>query len=308
MDRGFTFADGIYEVTAVARGKLVDNDAHLARLTRSLSEIGIDNPYTAAEWTRVCEELVARNGLEEGVVYMQVTRGVAERDFGIPADITPTAVAFTQVKSIVNSPLAKKGATVVTVPDLRWKRCDIKSVGLLPQVMAKQMAAAAGAHEAWMTDGDRVTEGASSTAFIITADKRLITRPLSNAVLPGITRDVIMRRAASLGLPAPREGAISLREVLAGARGRLAALPPLQPTWVAPSAAAGGGPTAAAPRALEAVPEQEAGVAKEEGSARLQRRHGCHLLLVLHVRDGHLLRKSLLLFNSLSNSPCESTC
>jgi D-alanine transaminase len=156
MDRGFTFADGIYEVTAVARGKLVDNDAHLARLTRSLSEIGIDNPYTEAEWTRVCEELVARNGLEEGVVYMQVTRGVAERDFGIPADITPTAVAFTQVKTIVDSPLAKKGATVVTVPDLRWKRCDIKSVGLLPQVMAKQIAARAGAHEAWMTDGDRV--------------------------------------------------------------------------------------------------------------------------------------------------------
>ncbi|MGN6260867.1 MAG: D-amino-acid transaminase [Ralstonia sp.] len=200
MDRGFTFADGIYEVTAVARGKLVDNDAHLARLTRSLSEIGIDNPYTAAEWTRVCEELVARNGLEEGVVYMQVTRGVAERDFGIPADITPTAVAFTQVKSIVNSPLAKKGATVVTVPDLRWKRCDIKSVGLLPQVMAKQIAARAGAHEAWMADGDRVTEGASSTAFIITADKRLITRPLSNAVLPGITRVSILALAREHGL------------------------------------------------------------------------------------------------------------
>ncbi|MCO5413392.1 D-amino-acid transaminase [Ralstonia mojiangensis] len=200
MDRGFTFADGIYEVTAVARGKLVDNDAHLARLTRSLSEIGIDNPYTAAEWTRVCEELVARNGLDEGVVYMQVTRGVAERDFGIPADITPTAVAFTQVKSIVNSPLAKKGAAVVTVPDLRWKRCDIKSVGLLPQVMAKQIAARAGAHEAWMTDGDRVTEGASSTAFIITADKRLITRPLSNAVLPGITRVSILALARKHGL------------------------------------------------------------------------------------------------------------
>ena len=200
MDRGFTFADGIYEVTAVARGKLVDNDAHLARLTRSLFEIGIENPYTAAEWTRVCEELVARNGLEEGVVYMQVTRGVAERDFGIPADITPTAVAFTQVKSIVNSPLAKKGATVVTVPDLRWKRCDIKSVGLLPQVMAKQIAARAGAHEAWMTEGDRVTEGASSTAFIITADQRLITRPLSNAVLPGITRVSILALAREHGL------------------------------------------------------------------------------------------------------------
>ena len=131
---------------------------------------------------------------------MQVTRGVAERDFGIPASITPTAVAFTQVKTIVDSPLARKGATVVTVPDLRWKRCDIKSVGLLPQVMAKQMAAAAGAHEAWMTDGDRVTEGASSTAFIITADKRLITRPLSNAVLPGITRVSIMALAREHGL------------------------------------------------------------------------------------------------------------
>ena len=114
--------------------------------------------------------------------------------------ITPTAVAFTQVKSIVKSPLAKKGATVVTVPDLRWKRCDIKSVGLLPQVMAKQIAARAGAHEAWMTDGDRVTEGASSTAFIITADQRLITRPLSNAVLPGITRVSILALAREHGL------------------------------------------------------------------------------------------------------------
>ncbi|MDF6753431.1 aminotransferase class IV, partial [Escherichia coli] len=131
---------------------------------------------------------------------MQVTRGVAERDFGIPADISPTAVAFTQVKSIVDSPLAKKGATVVTVPDLRWKRCDIKSVGLLPQVMAKQIAARAGAHEAWMTDGDRVTEGASSTAFIITPDGRLITRPLSNAVLPGITRVSVLALAREHGL------------------------------------------------------------------------------------------------------------
>jgi D-alanine transaminase len=200
MDRGFLFADGIYEVSAVLNSRLVDNDAHLARLERSLKEIRIPNPYTAAEWTRLEEELVRRNGLVEGTVYMEVTRGVAEREFAFPADAKPTVVMFTQVKNISRSPAAEVGVAVVTVEDLRWKRRDIKSVALLAQVLAKQAAAEAGVAEAWMVEDGHVTEGSSSTAFIITRDGRIVTRPLSNAVLPGITRQSVMRLAEENGL------------------------------------------------------------------------------------------------------------
>jgi D-alanine transaminase len=200
MDRGFLFADGIYEVSAVLNGQLVDHLAHFARLERSLSEIRIRNPYDAAEWTQLSQELVRRNHLGEGLVYMQVTRGVAERDFAFPSDAEPTVVMFTQDKNISRSPQAETGIAVVTVPDLRWKRRDIKSVSLLPQVLAKQAAAEAGVTEAWMVEDGFVTEGSSSTAFIITKDRRIMTRPLSNAVLPGITRQSVMRLAAENGL------------------------------------------------------------------------------------------------------------
>ena len=199
MDRGFLFADGIYEVAAVLGGRLVDNEAHLARLDRSLSEIGIANPHDAAGWTRLEEELVRRNGVDEGLVYMEVTRGVAERDFAFPKEATPTVVMFTQVKSITRDPKAETGVKVVTVPDLRWKRRDIKSVALLAQVLAKQAAAEAGVAEAWMVEDGFVTEGSSSTAFII-ADGRVVTRPLSTALLPGITRVAVMRLARENGL------------------------------------------------------------------------------------------------------------
>src|SRR5215211_3313717 len=182
MDRGFLFADGIYEVSAVVNGRLVDNEAHLARLDRSLGEISIANPYSAAEWTDLEEELVRRNGLREGTVYMQVTRGVAERDFAFPKDAKPTVVMFTQASEIVNAPAARTGVAVITVPDLRWKRRDIKSVALLGQVLAKQAAAEAGVAEAWMVEDGYVTEGGSSTAFIITTDGSIVTRPLSHAV------------------------------------------------------------------------------------------------------------------------------
>jgi D-alanine transaminase len=200
MDRGFLFADGIYEVSAVLGGALVDHEAHLARLDRSLREIRIPNPYDTAEWTRLCQELVRRNGMAEGLVYMQVTRGVAERDFAFPKQGGPTVVMFTQPKAIARSPQAETGVAVVTVPDLRWKRRDIKSVALLAQVLAKQAAAEAGVAEAWMVEDGHVTEGSSSTAFIITADRRIMTRPLSHAVLPGITRQSVMRLAAEQGL------------------------------------------------------------------------------------------------------------
>ena len=201
MDRGFLFADGIYEVSAIIDSRLVDNAAHLARLDRSLGEIGIRNPHDATEWERLQTELVARNGVSEGLVYMQVTRGVHERDFAFPpADTPPTVMMFTQAKTVIANKLAETGAKVVTVEDLRWKRRDIKSVALLAQVLAKQAAAEAGVAEAWMVEDGAVTEGSSSTAFIATKDGRLVTRPLSTALLPGITRAAVMRLAEETGL------------------------------------------------------------------------------------------------------------
>ncbi|MFJ7438049.1 D-amino-acid transaminase [Methylorubrum thiocyanatum] len=213
MDRGFLFADGIYEVAAVLHGRLVDNAGHLARLDRSLSEIGIRNPHSAEEWERLEKELVERNGVREGLVYIQVTRGVAERDFSYPkGDVAPTVVMFTQEKSIVNNPLAETGARAITVPDLRWKRRDIKSVALLAQVIAKQQAAEAGVAEAFMVEDGVVTEGSSSTVFIVTKGGALVTRPLSHAVLPGITRKAVLALAAETGL-AFEERLINAREL-----------------------------------------------------------------------------------------------
>lgn len=192
LDRGFLFGDGVYEVSAVLDGRLIDNANHLARLARSLDAIGIGDPYRPPQWAAYQEELVARNALVEGIVYIQVTRGVAERDFHFPAMATPTVAMFTQPKQIVEAPLARTGAAVITVPDLRWARRDIKSVALLAQVLAKQQAVAAGAAEAFMVEDGFVTEGASSSAFMITPHAELVTRPLSNAILPGITREALI--------------------------------------------------------------------------------------------------------------------
>ena len=200
MDRGFLFADGVYEVSAVLRGALVDNEAHLARLDRSLTEIGVNNPYSPEQWSRLQEELVHRNALQEGTVYIQVTRGVAERNFVPRADLIPTVVMFTQAMQIVASPVAAKGAAVITLPDTRWARRDIKTIGLLAQVLAKQKAAEVSAAEAFLVEDGFVTEGGSSTVFMITKANVIVTRPLSNAILPGITRMAILRLAKDNGL------------------------------------------------------------------------------------------------------------
>lgn len=214
MDRGFLFADGIYEVSAVLDGRLVDNAAHLARLDRSLGEIDIANPHSLDQWVALQTDLVARNGLTEGLVYMQVTRGVYERDFAYPpAGTAPTVMMFTQAKTVAANPLAETGAKIITVPDLRWKRRDIKSVALLAQVLAKQQAAAAGVAEAWMVEDDAVTEGSSSTAFIVTKGGTLVTRPLSTALLPGITRKAVLHLAEEAGL-ALEERLFSVAEAL----------------------------------------------------------------------------------------------
>lgn len=216
MDRGFLFADGIYEVSAVLDGALVDNEAHLARLDRSLAAIGIPQPYAPERWTAHETELVRRNGLVEGIVYMQVTRGVAERDFAFPDTLSPTVVMFTQPKRILDSPLAREGAAVITVPDVRWARRDVKSIGLLAQALAKQRAAEAGAAEAFMVEDGFVTEGGSSTAFIITGERTVVTRPLSAAILPGVTRRAVLRLVEEAGL-ALEERAFTVEEAHAAA-------------------------------------------------------------------------------------------
>lgn len=213
MDRGFLFADGVYEVSAVLEAKLVDNPAHLARLGRSLAEICIENPYDTIEWAAIQKQLIEQNELNEGVVYIQVTRGVAERDFAIPAGARPTALAFTQSKNLVKSPVAENGARIVTVPDQRWARRDIKSIGLLPQVLAKQAALSQGCDEAWMIEDGAITEGASSTAFIISKADILLTRQLSPSILPGVTRMSLLQLAREHKLEI-EERPFSLEEAL----------------------------------------------------------------------------------------------
>jgi D-alanine transaminase len=196
LDRGFLFADGIYEVAAVLDGRLVDNASHLARLERSVGEISLALPETLDRIQEIEKELVARNDLVNGMVYLEVTRGADRgRDFAFPKGISPTLIMFTTVKDIVNAPSAKTGIGVITVPDLRWTRRDIKSVALLAQVLAKQAAAEAGAGEAWMIEDGKVTEGGSSSAFILTQDDVLVTRQNSSAILPGCTRKAVVALA-----------------------------------------------------------------------------------------------------------------
>ncbi len=220
LDRGFLFADGIYEVAAVLEGKLIDNASHLARLERSVGEIALPLPETTERIEQIQKELVARNHLVNGMVYLEVTRGAdSGRDFAFPkGDVRPTLVMFTSVKDIVNAPSAKTGIGVITVPDIRWTRRDIKSVALLAQVLAKQAAAEAGAGEAWMIEDGLVTEGGSSSCFILTRDDVLVTRQNGSAILPGCTRKAVVRLAEERQLrveerPFSVEEALAAREV-----------------------------------------------------------------------------------------------
>jgi len=200
FDRAFLFADGVYEVTAVVGGRPLDLDGHLQRLDRSLAEMQIDPPLTHAKWRALHRELIARNEVDEGIVYLEVTRGVADRDFLFPEGVTPTVVAFTQSRKLLDNPYAKTGVKVITIPDLRWKRRDIKSTSLLAQTMGKQQAKLRGAYEAWMVEDGYVTEGTSSTAFILDADGCIVTQPLGHHILPGVTRRAVLRLAEAKGL------------------------------------------------------------------------------------------------------------
>lgn len=200
LDRGFLFADGIYEVAAVIGGKLVDSASHLARLERSTGAIGIALPLSLAEIEAAQKELVVRNELSEGLVYLQITRGAdATRDFLPSPGIQPTLVMFTQAKPVLDVPAARDGIAVATMADLRWARRDIKSIGLLAQAIAKRAAADTGAQEAWLIEDGFVTEGASSTAFIVT-EEGIITRSYSQAVLAGCTGAALTALAEESGI------------------------------------------------------------------------------------------------------------
>ncbi|MBI1383459.1 MAG: D-amino-acid transaminase [Rhizobiales bacterium] len=192
FDRGFLFADGVYEVTSVLEGELIDNAAHMTRLERSMRELSMPAPASAEEIEAVQRELVARNELREGMVYLQVTRGAADRDFALPKDPKPSLVLFTQTASILDSPRAARGISVITLEDIRWKRRDIKTVALLAPSLAKQQAIDAGADDAWMVEDGYVTEGTSNNAYIVTADGTIVTRHLGNEILHGITRKAVL--------------------------------------------------------------------------------------------------------------------
>jgi D-alanine transaminase len=216
LDRGFLFADGIYEVAAVLDGKLIDNASHLARLQRSVGEISLALPESLDRIQEIEKELVRRNKLVNGMVYLEVTRGAdSGRDFAFPkADVKPTLIMFTSVKDIVNAPSAKTGIGVITVPDIRWARRDIKSVALLAQVLAKQAAAETNAGEAWMIEDGKVTEGGSSSCFILTQDDVIVTRQNGSAILPGCTRKAVVKLAEERQLRV-EERAFSVEEALA---------------------------------------------------------------------------------------------
>ena len=196
FDRGFLMADGVYEVTPVMDGKLLDYPGHVARLHRSLDELQIANPVGDDELLKIHRELVRRNDLDEGLVYLQVTRGAADRDFVWPQDATPSLVLFTQEKMLEDSEGPKHGIKVISQPDLRWHRRDIKTVQLLYPSFAKMQAKAAGADDAWLVEDGFVTEGTSNNAYIVTRDGTIITRNLSTDILHGITRASVLKLAA----------------------------------------------------------------------------------------------------------------
>ena len=197
FDRGFLFADGVYEVTSVLGGKLIDFEGHAKRLERSLGELEMKAPVTMEELLEIHRELVARNGIEDGLIYLQVTRGAADRDFAYPPEDTPpTLVLFTQSKpGLAENPAAKKGIKVISIEDQRWGRRDIKTVQLLYPSMGKMMAKAAGCDDAWMVEDGHVTEGTSNNAYIVKGNT-IVTRHLGTVILHGITRAAVLRFAS----------------------------------------------------------------------------------------------------------------
>ena len=207
-DRGFQFADGIYEVWGVLDGRLTDWDGHMERLERSLSELRMEMPMTKGALLAVLRETIRRNRVRDGIVYLQVTRGAARRDHAFPRPGTPLTVVVTAKPMNLAAEEAKaaKGVAVITLPDIRWGRCDIKTVGLLPNALAKQAAREAGAYEAWLVDDDGlVTEGSSTNAWIVDGQGRLRTRDTGANILRGVTRRTLIALAQQLQIPVLEE-------------------------------------------------------------------------------------------------------
>ena len=199
LDRGFLFADAVYEVSTILNGNLIDNKAHLKRLARSLSELSMAPPCSDADIVAAQIKLIELNGVTEGLLYLQVSRGVADRDFAYPKNAKSSLVMFTQEKQLLNSAMAETGMHIISIPDLRWKRRDIKTVGLLAPSMGKQAAMDAGVHDAWMIEDGLVTEGTSNNAYIVTDDKKIQTRHLGTEILSGITRQAVLKFARQAG-------------------------------------------------------------------------------------------------------------
>jgi D-alanine transaminase len=216
-DRGYQFGDGVYEVCEVRGGRLIDERRHLDRLKRSLAELRIRLPMSPAALGIVLREVIAKNRIGYGIVYLQVTRGVARRDHAFPEpEVRPSVVVTARaLNSARNEALAAAGIAVISVPDNRWGRVDIKTIGLLPNVLARQAAIERGARDAWFVDKDgAVTEGASSNAWIVTQAGTIVTRPADDAILRGITRTVVLEAIKALGL-ALEERAFTLEEAYA---------------------------------------------------------------------------------------------
>jgi D-alanine transaminase len=202
FDRGFLFADAVYEVISVLDGKLVDFDGHVARLTRSMAALQLSPVLEQAELLDLCRQLVARNALDEGIIYFQVTRGNAgDRNFLFPPSATPlTHVAFTQSMALVDRPQAETGLSIITLPDRRWGMAEVKTTQLLYASLMKEAARAAGADDAWLVRDGFVSEGTSQNAHIVTADDTLVTHPLDASILHGITQSSLKQLAAQEGV------------------------------------------------------------------------------------------------------------
>lgn len=217
-DRGYQFADGVYEVIAFRRRQLIDEAAHLDRLQRSLGELSIEPPMARRALQLVMRRLLARNRIDDGILYLQVTRGVARRDHGFPSAGTLPSLVMTVRRNRPALPATvAAGVAVITIPDMRWKRPDIKAIGLLPNVLGKEAARQAGAYEAWMVDAEGyVTEGTSTNAWIVTRSGELLTAPADQSILDGVTRRTVLRLAAAAGLTV-RERHFSVVEAKAAA-------------------------------------------------------------------------------------------
>ena len=201
-DRGYQLGDGVYEVCEIRGGALIDEERHLARLARSLAELKIAQPLAPGALTHVLREVLARNKVRDGFIYIQVTRGVAPRDHAFPAPaVRPSLVVTAKaVDPAKGAAQAAKGIKVISLPDIRWKRPDIKTIGLLPNVLARQAAKEQGAYEAWLIDADGwVTEGAASNAWIVTADKTIVTHQVDQSILRGVTRTTLLDLIAAKG-------------------------------------------------------------------------------------------------------------